>query len=103
MAVLEALAAFGNEPQLVEDETAHGGVSRALRQSNVVLHVEIAHIQCGVEDQSAVRKSKRLLDNVKFVVNLSHHLLKDVFDGDYAQQAAECVHDEGHAWWTGAQ
>src|SRR6266481_2231227 len=82
IAVLEAFAALGNEAQLVENETTHGGVSRVFRQSDVVLRVEITHIERGVKDQGSIRESERALDNVKFVVNLSHHLFEDVFDGD---------------------
>src|SRR5260370_2286609 len=94
---LEAFAGVRNETQLVEYETAHSGVSGIFGQGDVVLRVEIAHIQGGVKNQSSVRQRERAFDNVKFVVNLSHHLFEDVLDGDEAEDAAEFVHHESHA------
>src|SRR5229473_1606897 len=103
IAVLEAFAALGNEAQLVENETTHGGVSRVFRQSDVVLGVEITDIERGVKDQGSIRESERALDNVKFVVNFSHHLFEDVFNGDQPEDAAEFVHHQGHADAASAQ
>jgi len=54
---------------MVENETTHGGVSRVFRQSDVVLRVEIAHVQCSVKDQSAIRESEGRSITSNFVVN----------------------------------
>src|SRR6266568_8981504 len=67
IAVLEAFAALGNKPQLIKDKATDSGVSRVLRQSDIVLRVEVAHVQRSVEDQGSIRKREGALDNVKFV------------------------------------
>src|SRR5260370_11417553 len=103
IAVLEAFAALGNKTQLVEYETAHSGVSGIFGQGDVVLRVEIAHIQGCVKNQRTIRQRERAFDNVKFIVNLSHHLFEDLLDGDEAEDAAEFVHHQSHADVTRAQ
>ncbi len=88
---------------MVEDETTHGRVSRIVRQADVVLRVQVAHIQGGIKNQRAVREREWPLDNVKLVVNLSHHLFEDIFHGYQPEDAAKFVHHQGHANVMGAQ
>src|SRR5713226_6294788 len=103
IAILKAFSALWNEAQLVEDKASHGRVSRVLRQDDVVLSVEIAHVQGGVKNKRAIREREGPLNNVKFVVNLSDHLFEDVFHGHQPEDAAKFVHDHGHANVAGAQ
>src|SRR6267378_1919255 len=64
IAILKAFSPLWNEAQLVQDETTHGRVSRILRQGDVVLHVQVAHIERGVKNQRAIRERKGPLGNI---------------------------------------
>src|ERR1700746_1938216 len=89
---IKTFAALGNEPELVEHEAADGGVGGIFGQGDVVLGVEVANVGGAVEDHGAICQWKRLLDNVKFVVNFADHLLDDVFNGDQPENAAKSSH-----------
>src|SRR5208283_3721838 len=93
----EAFASPRNEAQLVEDESADGGVSGIFRERNVVLRIEVADIQCGVEDDRAIGEGKRALDDVEFIVDFADELLEQIFHGDEAKDAAELVDHNGNA------
>ena len=74
VSVLKTFAAARNKAELIEHEAADGGVCGIFRKRDAVLGVEVAHIQSRIENDSAIGKGKRVLDDVKFVVNLSHDL-----------------------------
>src|SRR3984893_11065713 len=95
-AVFESLASFGNKSQLRQNESSYRGISWVFRQRNVVLRVQIAHIQRGIENNRAIRQCQRLLDYVKFVMNLTHHLFENVLQGNQSKNAAKFVYDHGH-------
>src|SRR5206468_10552781 len=101
--VIETLATLWNETKMVEHEAADGGVSGIFRQGDVVLGIEVAHVERGVKDDGTIREGERTLDDVKLVMNLADQLLQDIFQGDEAEDAAELVDDHGHADVAGAQ
>ncbi len=103
VSVLKTFAAARNEAELIENEAADGGVCRIFRKRDAVLGVEVAHIQSRIENDSAIGKGKGVLDDVKFVVNLSHDLLEDILQGNEAQNAAKFIDDDGQADVTRAQ
>src|SRR6202042_3027578 len=78
-AVLKIFSATGDEAELIEHEAAARRVSRILRQRDVVLRVEIAHIQRRVEDNRAVCQFLRSLDDVELVVNFADDLFENIF------------------------
>ena len=82
---------------MIEDESANGGVSGIFREGDVVLRVEVADIQCGVEDDGAVGEGERALDDVEFIMDFADELLEEIFHSDEAEDAAELVDDNGHA------
>src|SRR4029077_16673391 len=100
---LKAFAAARNETELVEDETADRGIRGIFRKGDVVLRVEIADVQRGIENDGAIGERERALDNVKFIVNFSYDLLEDVFQCDQAQNAAEFIDHDGQADVTRSQ
>src|SRR5206468_10953407 len=95
IAEIKPLAALRNEAKLIENETADGGVSWILGQRDVVLRVEVAHVEGSVKNHRPVRKRERLFHHVKLVVNFANHLFDDIFDGHQAENAAEFVDDHG--------
>src|SRR5713101_793782 len=103
VAVLEAFSAAGDEAELIENEAADGGVGGIFREADVVLGVEVADVEGGVENDGAVGESEGALDDVEFVVNFADDLLEDVFEGHEAEDAAEFVDDDGQADVMGAQ
>ena len=76
-------------------ETADGGVGGIFGKHDVVLRVEIADVESGVEDDGAIGESERLFDNVEFVVNFADELFDEVFDGD---QSRECCRIRRRPW-----
>src|SRR6478609_4755910 len=94
-AEFKTLAAARNEAELIEDESANGGVSGIFREGNVVLRVEVADIQCSIEDDCAVGQGEWAFDNVEFIVDFADELLEEIFHGDEAEDAAELVDDNG--------
>ena len=103
VSVLKTFAAARNEAELVENEPTNRGIRGILRERDVVLRVEVADIQRRIENDGAIGEGKRALDDVKFVVNLPHDLLEDVFQGDQAEYAAEFIDHDGQADVTRAQ
>src|SRR4029077_12163986 len=103
VAILKAFASARNETQLIEDETAHSGIGGILGKRDVVLGVQVANVQSGVENDRAIRESKWALDDIELVVNFANDLLENVFQGDQAENAAEFVHHDGQADVVGAQ
>ena len=56
IAVLKAFSAFWNKPQLVEDETSDCRVGRVFRYGDVVLCIQVTHVERGVKDERAIRQ-----------------------------------------------
>src|ERR1700681_1314545 len=97
VAVLEAFAAARDEAELIENEAADGGVGGIFGQADVVLGVEVADVERGVEDDGTVGEGEGTLDDVEFIVNFADDLLEDVFESDEAEDATEFVDDDGQA------
>lgn len=96
-AEVETFAATRDEAELGENESANGGIGRVVRKLDIVLGSQIANIEGSVKDDGAIGEGLGVLDDVKLIVDLTHHLLDDVFDSNQAEDTAEFVHDHGQA------
>src|SRR5262249_42558205 len=103
IAVLETFAAAWNESELVQHKAADGGIGGIFGQSDVVLRIEIAHVESGIEDYRAVGQRQGPLFHVELVVNFANHLLENVFQRHQTQDAAELVDHQRKADAASAQ
>ena len=83
--------------ELVQHESADGGVRGIFRQRDVVLRVQVANVQRGVKNDRTIGQGQWPLDHVEFVVNLADHLFDDVFQSDQPEDTAEFIDNHGHA------
>src|SRR5690348_13168595 len=65
--LLKAFAAARNEPEAAEHVAAYCLIGRIFREHDVVLGLEVAHINRRVEDELAGGKNQRALFDVKLV------------------------------------
>ena len=96
IAEVKTFTAFGDKSELIEHKATDRGVGGVLRQSDVVLCVQVANAERGVKDDRAIRKRERPLDDVELIVNFADKLLEDVFHRDQSKNAAELVHHNRH-------
>ena len=81
---------------MIEHEPTDRRISGVFGQRDIILRIQIANAQGGIENNRSIRKRERLFDDVKFIVNLADKLLENVFHRREAQNTSKFVDDHGY-------